>query len=619
MSDLWLLSADSSDPLARSARELGWSVATELAPEEAVGTTRAVVAIRVCADTPAVQLRAWREAFPGALLIGPATLDVDLVLENPLADSALLRRLLMHAETHWRRHGELQELQHALESRKQQVQQLNAIGVALSSRMPLDDLLATLLREARALAQCDGASLYLVEKKKGEEHLVFKLTQNGSVEVPFVEATVPLSSESIAGYVALIGEELNLSDAYRLPDNAPYRFNRTFDEKMGYRTRSMLVLPMRDHYRRVVGVLQFINRQSPDGTITEFDDEVLHILRAIVSQAALSIQKGRLVEDINDLFESFVQASVKAIEQRDPSTSGHSARVAETTVELLRALPLSNLPRFRNLDIPENHIREVRYAALLHDFGKVGVREAILVKSHKLTAERVEVLNYRIELQKERLRRAAVEREVQMLHHGAVDFEVARARVHRDLQQQLRLLDDYFGMIVAANNPTVISDGDFAHLEQIYRTPFVESDGTQTSLISRDDLTALSVRRGSLTPAERQEIESHVRHTMDFLAVLPWPEELAQVPSIAGAHHEKLNGKGYPLGLRGEEIPLASRVMTVCDIFDALTTMDRPYKSAISEQGAFDILYQEAAEGLLDTDIVDVFVASRSQLGARRA
>jgi len=376
----------------------------------------------------------------------------------------------------------------------------------------------------------------------------------------------------------------------------------------------MLVMPMRDHGGSIVGVLQFINRFADDGvTVVEFDSETVEILRAIASQAALSIQKNRLVREINELFESFVQASVKAIEQRDPSTSGHSARVADTTVALLQALPLSNLPRFKNMLIPEDHLREVRYAALLHDFGKVGVRESILVKSHKLSSERMEILHYRVQLQKERLRREAVEKEVDMLHHGAADFEVARARVHRELQNKLSILDDYYGMIERANNPTVLLDGDFTHLRELHNYSFVESDGSNSGLISAADLNALSVRRGSLTPEERVEIEAHVQWTKDFLAVLPWPKELSQVPEIAGAHHEKMNGKGYPQGLVGEQIPLASRVMTVCDIYDALTAMDRPYKSAIGDDRAFEILYMEAKEGLLDTDLVDVFVASRNQ------
>ena len=562
-----------------------------------------------------------RVRFPGALLVGSSAECcelADLSIVGWEKDTRALSQVLEHAKAHWQQHKTLEATTRALDNRQRQMKKLSEIGVALSSQLSLEDLLETLLREACGVAECDAASLYLVEREEDADFLRFKLSRNDSIDFAFKESRVPLSSESISGYVAQSGEEINVADVYELPLDLPYSFNRSFDERMNYRTRSMLVLPLRDHNERVVGVLQFMNRKcEKTGETIQFDAEIVEILRAVTSQAALSILKSRLVRDINELFESFVQASVMAIEQRDPSTSGHSARVAETTVDLFQALPNSNLPRFKNLVITENDLREVRYAALLHDFGKVGVREAVLVKSHKLSDERLEIINYRVQLQKERLRRAAVEREVHLLHDKAVDFEVARARIHRELLSQISQLDDYFGMIVAANNPTVRTDGDFNHLKEIAGYRFVEDDGSATGLISNQDLAALSVRRGSLTPEERVEIEAHVQHTRDFLAVLPWPEELSQVPMIAGSHHEKLNGTGYPSKLQGEQIPLASRVMTVCDIYDALTAMDRPYKSAISQQAAFDILYEEAKAELLDIDLVNIFVASRKQLPAR--
>jgi HD-GYP domain-containing protein (c-di-GMP phosphodiesterase class II) len=440
---------------------------------------------------------------------------------------------------------------------------------------------------------------------------VFKLAQNDAVKVPFVEARLPMTPSSLAGYVAVSGETLDIPDVYEIPPGRPYSFNRSFDQEMGYRTRSVLVIPMRDHRDRIVGVLQFINRLDPTrDEPVPFGEEIGELLRAVASQAAVSIQKNTLIRDVHRLFESFVQASVKTIEQRDPSTSGHSFRVAETTVALLEALPVSGLARFRALTLSPEHLREVRYAALLHDFGKIGVREHVLLKANKLTDERLELIRYRVELQKERLRRRAVERELEMLHHPQEGFEVARRRLHRELDAELSLLDQYFEFITLANRPTPLDDGDFAHLRELRDYTFLELDGTRDGLISDADLAALSVRRGSLTPEERREIESHVSHTRDFLAVLPWPPELARVPEIAGAHHEKLNGTGYPDGLVGEQIPLASRVMTVCDIYDALTAMDRPYKSAMSVDTALGVLDDEARRGLVDSDIVRIFIDS---------
>jgi HD-GYP domain-containing protein (c-di-GMP phosphodiesterase class II) len=479
--------------------------------------------------------------------------------------------------------------------------------------MEFAELLQTILREARRLADCEAGSLYLVDRSGAEPALVFKLAQNDVADVPYVEQRLPLTHESLAGHVALSGEELDIADVYDLPEDAPYRFNRSFDEAVNYRTRSVLVLPMRDHRDEIVGVLQFINRLEPTSAEpVPFGEEISELMKAVASQAAVSIQKNQLLDDIHHLFESFVQASVKAIEQRDPSTSGHSFRVAETTVALLENLPHSNFSRFHGLRFSEVHLREVRYAALLHDFGKVGVRENVLLKANKLTDDRLEMVNYRVELQKERLRRRAVEQELELLHHGPVDIEVARRRVHRQLEIELSKLDDFYQIILRANMPNVRDEGDFAHLGEIRDYAFRELDGTLNGLITDQDLMALSVRRGSLTPEERREIQSHVSHTREFLAVLPWPPELAAVPEIAAAHHEKLDGTGYPQGLVGEQIPLASRVMAVCDIYDALTAMDRPYKRAMTTEVALRILEDEARQGLLDGDIVQIFKDSRT-------
>jgi len=595
--------------LASAARAAGWQLrkidTTDDASTEMDKATAIVLMSRPL--TPSL-----RKRFPHALFIGHLPdLNTDLTIQ-PDAHESALNQLITHGEENWRRHQQVLELFREVGTRRKRMRQLSEIGLSLSTRMELDDLLETILQEARRLAGCDAGSLYLTEEVDGVRSLVFKLAQNDSVDVPFVESRLPLTPESVAGYVAVSGQELDIPDVYELPQSAPYRFNRSFDEQMGYRTRSMLVLPMRDYRDQIVGVLQFINRLEPTANQpVPFGPEISELLRAVASQAAVSIQKNTLIRDINQLFESFVQASVKTIEQRDPSTSGHSFRVAETTVELLQALPRSDLNRFRHIEFSVDQIREVRYAALLHDFGKVAVRENVLIKSHKLPADRLELIRYRVELQKERLRKRAVERELELFQHGAPDLEVARGRVNRALQAELELLNNYYERIVNANEPNVLDDGDFRHLREIREYAYQEFDGTDNGLITEPDMLALSVRKGSLTPEERLEIQAHVVHTREFLSVLPWPPELARVPEIAGAHHEKLDGSGYPAGLSGEEIPLASRVMTVCDIYDALTAMDRPYKRAMSREAALEVLEDEARQGLLDTDIVTVFIEAR--------
>lgn len=593
--------------LAALAKARGWCVqSVDVRHHDQIDEATALV---FSADAGADSVR---RAFPHALLVsGQAADGIDLVCPAAAGDEAL-KTLLVHGENHWRRNLKVMELFRELGARRQRMGQLSDIALSLSAEMEYSDLLETILLEARRLAGCDAGSLYLLDESGDEPELVFKLTQNDSREFQFAEQRLPLTADSLAGYVAMMGTELDIPDVYKLPKDAPYKFNRSFDEQNSYRSVSMLVLPMRDHRGKVVGVLQFINRMDPAGAEPiPFGEELVELLRAVASQAAVSIQKNLLIRDVSRLFESFVQASVKTIEQRDPSTSGHSFRVAETTVSLLEALPNSGISRFKGLTFSEEHIKEVRYAALLHDFGKVGVRENVLLKANKLTDERLELIQYRIELQKERLRRRAVERELDLMHHHAVDIEVACRRVHRDLAKELSLLADYEEMVIRANEPSVLEEGVAAELREIREYAYRELDGTLNGLITDADLLALSVRRGSLTPDERREIQSHVTHTRDFLAVLPWPPELAGVPEIAGAHHEKLDGSGYPQGLVGEQIPLASRVMTVCDIYDALTSMDRPYKKAMPVEKALAILEDEAGQGLLEMDMVKVFIESR--------
>jgi HD-GYP domain-containing protein (c-di-GMP phosphodiesterase class II) len=587
------------------AKQAGWRVRGS-STSASVDETVALAFVPESDDTAVV-----RRCFPHALIITTGERDgADLVVPWS-AEAPVLRPLISHAGEQWRRNLKIMSLHRELGASRNRMRQLSEIGLSLSTRMEFPELLQTILREARRLAGCEAGSLYLVDDEGDDTELVFKLAQNDAVNVPFVEGRLPMTTESLAGYVALSGETLDIPDVYLIPPGRPYSFNRSFDEEMGYRTHSMLVIPMRDHRDKIVGVLQFINCLDPtQDQPVPFGGEIGELLHAVASQAAVSIQKNTLIRDVHRLFEGFVQASVKTIEQRDPSTSGHSFRVAETTLALLQALPESGLPRFRGLELTPEHLREVRYAALLHDFGKIGVRENILLKACKLTDDRLEIIRYRVELQKERLRRRAVEREIGMLHHPREGFEVARRRLHRELDAEISLLEQYFEFISLANRPTPLDEGDFAHLRKLRDYAFLELDGTRDGLITDTDLAALSVRRGSLTPEERREIESHVTHTRDFLAVLPWPPELARVPEIAGAHHEKLDGSGYPDGLVGEQIPLASRVMTVCDIFDALTAMDRPYKSAMSVETALDVLAEEARRGLVDGEILKVFIDS---------
>ena len=515
-------------------------------------------------------------------------------------------------------------LSRELDSEHEKIIQLTHIGLALSAERDLSRLLTKILAEGRRWACCDAASMFLVDRNGGENpELVFKLVQNDSVYYPFEETRFPLNKESLAGFVAVTGDVLNLPDVYDLSGRLPFHFNQSFDEQMGYRTRSVVTIPMKNHNMEVIGVLQFLNRKTSSDIklltreITErhtkpFPEDIVVLLKALASQAAVAIGNTLLVNQIQELFEGFVTASVMAIEQRDPTTSGHSFRVADLTTGLALALPRCEIPPYRNITFNDNQIKEIRYASLLHDFGKVGVREDVLVKARKLPPRGLDEIWHRFELYKEQLRRHAAEERLDYLMQNGREAYLKWVDMYNlEMETRIDRMTYFYKQIAQANEPTILDSEGFEHLNRVLEHPPFNAGDRQIKLLNNDEFLALSVRRGSLTHEERKEIESHVVHTFNFLNQIPWTNELKQVPSIAMAHHEKLDGSGYPYGWDASKIPLEAKMMTIADIFDALTASDRPYKKAMPASKALEILETEADRKLIDKDLVNIFIESR--------
>ena len=565
------------------------------------------------ADFPVELLTSW---IPGDAALGTVIAGLRGAVRH--AAALVAARTLRASER--QRHRELDEL--------------TAIGVALSTERNLTTVLDLILSQARRLTSSDAASLYLVDREPagngnggGEEHprtLRFKLSQNFSLpNLPFTEVTVPIDHTSLSGYAAATGEPLVIADVYLLPEDVEYKQNRSFDEKFGYRTKSMLVIPMKTHRDEVIGVLQLINRKrnaearlsSPEAVereVLSFDQRAVELVSALASQAAVAIENSLLYQDIERLFEGFVTAAVTAIESRDPTTHGHSGRVATMTVGVAEAVDRAGSGPYRGLRFTHEQIREIRYAALLHDFGKVGVREQVLVKQKKLYPANLDVIQHRFaylvqaaELEFERAR-------AQYLHdHGREGYAEAQRRLEEQLRARRLELETFRAAVVRANEPTVLPEGDFRELVRLAERSFLDIDGEHRPLITQDELRFLSIRKGTLDEEERREIESHVTHTYRFLQQIPWTRELRGIPEIAYGHHEKLNGVGYPRRVRGDDIPVQTRMMTIADIFDALTATDRPYKRAVPWDRALDILHMEAKEGMLDRDLLETFVGAR--------
>ena len=501
--------------------------------------------------------------------------------------------------------------------------ELNAIGIQLSAERDLNVLLETILTKAREITRSDAGSLYLVEEARdGTPRLCFTLAQNASVQIPFQAVTLPLDEASVAGYVALTGEVVNLADAYAPPPGSRFQINRWFDEQAGYRTMSMLVVPMRTPQGETLGALQLINchpefggplRSAADVErhVRPYGERHVRLAGSLASQAAVALANRQLYDSITQLFEGFVRASVTAIESRDPTTSGHSFRVADLTVGLAEIVDRTRTGPYGGLGFSADELRELRYAALLHDFGKVGVREHVLVKSKKLYPGDLERIRGRIELLMRDLELGVVHRKLDLaLRRGRAYAEQA-AKLDAELAAAIAELHEALDVIVTVNEPSVHSQDFTSQLLRITARAWEDHHGRHRTLLTPDEAGVLAIARGSLTEAERQEIQQHVVHTFEFLAQIPWTRELKRIPEIAGSHHEKLDGSGYPFGSSGEAIPVGSRMMTIADIYDALTATDRPYKKAMRVEEALDTLRAEQRRGALDGTLLDLFIDAR--------
>lgn len=519
----------------------------------------------------------------------------------------------------------VEALRAELQRSRQALREMSKVGMALMGERDPVALFDLILRQARSLTGSDAGSLYLVEEDESDARVLhFIASQIDTLpELPSLTFRLPLDETSIAGYVATTGSPLVLDDVYELDGDVPYSFNRAaFDDKYGYRAKSMLAVPMIDHRDRVVGVLQLINRKSSseaeihtdedaDRWVLPYTQREVDIVSSLAGQAAVAIENGRLYQDIENLFAGFIKAAVTAIDRRDPTTSGHSVRVTELTCDMAELINEQTEGPFAQTFFTDAQLKQLRYAGLLHDFGKVGVREEVLVKQKKLSPVLGAQVKGRFALIRVMLRLGAAERRAEVLagkgEDGAAD-EIAA--IDEQLAADLERLRRYWDAVQEANIPRVLDEDAAEILDEIAEQTFVDPEGEERPYLTPHELHYLRIKRGSLDESERQQIQSHVVHSYDFLLNIPWTEELSRVAEIVRGHHEKLDGSGYPDGVTGEELSLETRIMTVCDIFDALTASDRPYKKALPVEKAIQILRWEAEEGMLDKQIVELFAGS---------
>jgi HD-GYP domain-containing protein (c-di-GMP phosphodiesterase class II) len=509
----------------------------------------------------------------------------------------------------------------------QLVQQLLEIGQALSGSHNLDDLLNLILTGSRQVTASDAGSIYLIDRTKEDcAELIFKIAQNDSVaNLALREFRMPLSTESLAGYVATTGRSLNIPDAYNLEPSLPYQIDRRLDRDFNYRTVSVLVLPMRNQEGETIGVLQLINsKQSPEQNISSENALTVtrpyslweeQIVTALASQAAISIERNHLQESIEELLSGFVRASVRAIEARDPATAGHSDRVAALTVRLAIEAHAENSGSLSNVAFSDRQLQEIRYASLLHDFGKVSVPESILQKEKKLYPSQLQEIHQRLLILQGQWQLDCAQHRFNGNHQSEPHCPHCQQQTQLDIELHAKLerLHHHWQLVQNLNEPQVTvqrlaSMDDIAQdLQEMAGWKYRDLLGQWQPVLTAAEIEQLLIPRGTLSSTERDRIQLHVVHTYDFLRQIPWTKHLQNVPAIAGSHHEKLDGSGYPWGLKEAEIPIQSQMMAIADIYDALAASDRPYKPRLSIERSLEILQQEAQANKLNQDLLDLF------------
>lgn len=484
-----------------------------------------------------------------------------------------------------------------LQRRERKLSALLDVAKAMSAQRDLFSLIQLVVKEAAAVVAADRGTVWLLDREREE---LFTYVAEG---MEGRELRIPMNA-GVAGAVATSRRSIKVPDAYADP-----RFNRDSDVKTGYHTRNIMAVPMWAVDDEVFGVLQVLNKDTDvdEGRFTEEDQE---FLTAFGGQAASALQNALLYDEIQKLFEGFIKASVYAIEARDPTTSGHSERVAILTTGLAETMEKAGgVGRWKGVRFTVDEMREIRYASLLHDFGKVGVREDVLVKANKLYPYQSDLLKMRFDFIRRTLEAESWKRKAELLAPaGAAAVKDLIDAEHAKLDKAYAELAELEQFVANCNKPTVLEQGGFERLKDVEKRTYKDLQGNDKPFLLPDEVVSLSIPRGSLTQKERREIESHVTHTYHFLKRIPWSRSLRSIPEIAYGHHEKLDGKGYPNALPADAIKVQTRMMTVSDIYDALTASDRPYKRAVPHVKALDILHDEAKKGMVDPDCLQVFV-----------
>ncbi len=505
------------------------------------------------------------------------------------------------------------------------IKRLMQIGVALSAEKNIDRLLEMIVEEAMSFTRADGGTLYIMSDDETALH--FAIVRNKTLQthmggtgdkitwpsVMLKNATGCPNFANVSAYAAICGETVNIPDVYNA-QGFDFQGTRKFDSETGYRSQSMLVVPLMNHENDIIGVLQLLNALDPEtGKVIDFSKECQQISASLASQAAVALSNNRLIQDLEQLLESFIATIATAIDEKSPYTGGHIQRVATLTMTIAEKINATHDGPYGLIEFDQNMLKELRIAAWLHDIGKITTPEYVVDKATKLSTifDRIENVKLRLELAKRDHEIAALKKQLlpaaAATGCGAPENAVSTPEPagQRDIFCE-ELEDDLLFLMNANRGGEFMADTMIERIKTIAQRTWIYQ-GKPEPLLTDDEIDNLTIRRGTLTEAEREIINNHVLITHRMLSQLPFPKKLKHIPLFAAAHHEKIDGTGYPFGLKEDSLTLQARILALADVFEALTAKDRPYKKGKKLSEAMSILSFMVKDGHIDRELFELF------------
>jgi len=517
-------------------------------------------------------------------------------------------------------YGSDMDLKKRISFLEERIKRLNEIGLSLSSEDNINVIFELIMEEAKNITHADGRTLYM--KSEDGKTMNFEILRTDSMKTIMggtsgVEITYPAiqlfnedgdkNLSNINTYVAHTGKTLNIKDAYK-EKGFDFSGTKAFDKNTGYRSKSFLTVPLKDHEDEIIGVMQLLNSiDQSSGKVVPFSKEMQDQIESLASQGAVALTNKRLVLELKKLFEAFIKLIAQAIDEKSPYTGGHCERVPEITMMLADAVEKVDYGKYKDFKMTEDEKYELFIAGWLHDCGKVATPAHIVDKGTKLETifDRIEVVNHRFEILKRDFEIEFLKKKIYLIEN---DQESQIKDYEDEYKDKIKQISDYNQFIEKANIGGEFMKKDDQDLVKTISKYSYQLKDKKSPLLNKKDVENLSIPKGTLLPEEREQINDHIRITIDMLEKLPYPKKLKNIPEFAGGHHEKLDGTGYPKGLKADEMSVQAKMMAIADIYEALTAADRPYKDGKKLSDAMRIMGYMKNEYEIDVDLFEIFV-----------